>query len=523
MKRFISSAIGLMMLALAPAAAETQPYDFSTKLEGGQTIYLKVTDAGAKTVAVCNQTGNRHYSGNTQNAYESASLKPTGALVIPQKVTDNGTTYTVTAIDTMAFCGCGSLTSVTLPETIKNIRAAAFMETYLTTGATIDIPASVERIEEWAFRGANIASVTGCEGVQFLGEYAFLYCSITEISLPAIVELDGYALQTTSSGSLKKVELGANLTTIGYAAFYNQTNLETFICNATSVPSGPSNWYGNSKPANATLWVPKSADQTVLNAYKTNANWTFFAAYQEIGDVVKEYCYIEVSTTGSGTVSIDGATAASGSKRAVEKGTSASISFEPAAGYEIGSVTLGGEDITEKLSGTGYTISSLDADTQLSVSFVKSVYTVRVAVEGSGAVLDHKFYYGEVFRLAISADDGVTIDGVTVDGNAHSTSLNFSVYKSHDVVISLTKSGGTKSAAVTAESNVRCWSADGNVVVSCPDGISSISLIDLGGRTVSTAAQHGTIGTIALPQGMRAGIVRISKADGSICTVKRRF
>jgi hypothetical protein len=52
------------------------------------------------------------------------SSKPTGDLVIPQRVSNNTTLYTVTAIG--SFSGCTGLTSVTIPASVQTIGSYAF-------------------------------------------------------------------------------------------------------------------------------------------------------------------------------------------------------------------------------------------------------------------------------------------------------------------------------------------------------------------------------------------------------------
>jgi hypothetical protein len=44
-----------------------------------------------------------------------------GAIVIPDKVTYNGTDYSVTSIGLDAFYGCTGLTSVTIPNSVTSI------------------------------------------------------------------------------------------------------------------------------------------------------------------------------------------------------------------------------------------------------------------------------------------------------------------------------------------------------------------------------------------------------------------
>ncbi|MBQ7448914.1 MAG: leucine-rich repeat protein, partial [Paludibacteraceae bacterium] len=51
----------------------------------------------------------------------SGSNKYSGSVVIPESVTYEGTTYSVTSIGNRAFYGCTGLTSITIPNNVTSI------------------------------------------------------------------------------------------------------------------------------------------------------------------------------------------------------------------------------------------------------------------------------------------------------------------------------------------------------------------------------------------------------------------
>ncbi len=81
----------------------------------------------------------------------------------------------VTMIGYMAFIGCSSMTSMTLPNTITKIGSSAFFE--CDHLATINIPASVTTIEGDAFHKCmSLSSITIPNVVTEIGEEAFMNC-----------------------------------------------------------------------------------------------------------------------------------------------------------------------------------------------------------------------------------------------------------------------------------------------------------------------------------------------------------
>ena len=86
-----------------------------------------------------------------------------GTIAIPQTVEYGGTSYTVTALAESAFESCTTVTSLTLPPTIRSIGSHCFYNCTLTT---LLLPDSLHRI----------------------GDHAFLYSSISSLHLPACFE-----------------------------------------------------------------------------------------------------------------------------------------------------------------------------------------------------------------------------------------------------------------------------------------------------------------------------------------------
>ena len=116
-----------------------------------------------------------------------------------------------------------------------------------------------------------------------MGEGVLWGCPIPgEISFPAIVSIGNNALRNTQ---FTKVDLGANLTSIGNYAF-SGTGALTVILRATTPPTiSASNVFDNT----ATFYVPYSADHSVLATYKAANGWSGHSAriyeLDENGDI----------------------------------------------------------------------------------------------------------------------------------------------------------------------------------------------------------------------------------------------
>ena len=94
-------------------------------------IYYNITDVTNKTVEV---TFRGKY-------YDSYSNEYTGSVVIPESVTYNGTTYSVTSIGHYAFRDCSGLTDVLIGNSVTSIGSGAFASCFGLNSIKSFIPA----------------------------------------------------------------------------------------------------------------------------------------------------------------------------------------------------------------------------------------------------------------------------------------------------------------------------------------------------------------------------------------------
>ncbi|MBO7112265.1 MAG: leucine-rich repeat domain-containing protein [Bacteroidaceae bacterium] len=132
-----------------------------------------------------------------------------GTVVIPESVSFNDTTYTVSGINYFTFIGCKELESVFIPESVKQLGYGSFVG--CEGLKSVNIPSGVTLIPDAMFYGCT--SLDGLEissGVDTIGHSAFYECaSLTEIIIPEGVKLiDEYAFAYCSG--LKRVIIEGN-------------------------------------------------------------------------------------------------------------------------------------------------------------------------------------------------------------------------------------------------------------------------------------------------------------------------
>ena len=120
-----------------------------------------------------------------RNGYE-------GDIIIPETVVSNRASFLVTSIGENAFFSCKSLTSITLPNSVKSIGMGSF--TYCKSLTSITLPNSVKSIGMGSFTYCeSLSKITLPDSVKIIEAYAFDRCkSLTEITIPNSVKSLGY-------------------------------------------------------------------------------------------------------------------------------------------------------------------------------------------------------------------------------------------------------------------------------------------------------------------------------------------
>jgi hypothetical protein len=145
------------------------------------------------------------------------------------------------SIGMKAFFGQKNLTSIILPKSLKAIRTQAFYDTGLTTLTFDDIANSqLEEIKSnvpsspeasSAFQGTSLTSVTLPASLKLIGNYAFSISGLTSVTFfdIALSRLDTIYAAAFSSASLSTITIPNHVTSIGQDAFTGSTGMTVYI------------------------------------------------------------------------------------------------------------------------------------------------------------------------------------------------------------------------------------------------------------------------------------------------------
>ncbi len=151
-----------------------------------------------------------------------------GSVTIPESVTYNGTTYSVTSIGELAFADC-EIYTVIIPNSVTTIGKRAFRN---STIQKVTIPESVTSIGGFAFGGCSVLmkvvfNAVNCTEMGGLNSYVFDDCDLlrTVAFGDKVKIIPDYAFSMCTG--LSSVTVPESVTTIGRCAFFGCNGLES--------------------------------------------------------------------------------------------------------------------------------------------------------------------------------------------------------------------------------------------------------------------------------------------------------
>ena len=303
MKQLITTTL-LVLALLLPALATAHDFE----VDG---IYYNINGNEATVT----------YKGSYETEYDN---EYSGFVVIPDKVTYNRTTYSVTAIGTQAFYDCTGLTSIVIPNRVKTIGTQAF---YDCTGLTsIDIPNSVITIGDRAFIGCTgLTSIVIPKSVTKIGNGVFKRCS----GLTSMVVESGNSkydsrnncnaiIETANNkliGGCSNTTIPNSVTKIGEDAFFDCTGLTSIVIPNSVTEIGVGAFHGCT--GLTSIDIPNSLTKIGGSTFEYCAGLTSIVipnSVTEIGDYAFYWCtgltsiYIPKSVTAIGYDAFHGCT-----------------------------------------------------------------------------------------------------------------------------------------------------------------------------------------------------------------------
>lgn len=164
-------------------------------------------------------------------------------LIIPERVTHNGHTYTVTSIDSNAYSKCKNLVALTLPESIDSIYYRAFDS--CGNISNVYIPDNVTYLAQDALRDCDkLTAVRLPSNIDRLSRGLFSLCDgLEEIDVPDNVRV----LEQDAFGCCRKlriVHLHEGLEVIGRGAFWQCSSLSSLTIPSTVKEIGDYAFWG---------------------------------------------------------------------------------------------------------------------------------------------------------------------------------------------------------------------------------------------------------------------------------------
>ena len=240
----------LLLMQSVPVSASAAENDFSYTLKADNTAEISCLNKSIETAEIPSEIGGHKITSLADNCFaECEKLKE---VILPDSVTKFGS---------YAFYHCSSLENLTIPATVTEIGAYAFEATpdmtafsvdennpaynspdgvlYTKSGDTlIKYPESkadasyavldnCQKIEDWAFIGAQYLEYADLKQVQSIGEDAFCWCvSLKNITVPeGVTELPGAVFSYCEK--LEQATLPSTLKSIGERCFYSSTALKS--------------------------------------------------------------------------------------------------------------------------------------------------------------------------------------------------------------------------------------------------------------------------------------------------------
>lgn len=179
----------------------------------------------------------------------------------------------LTSVGTNVFYGCSGLHSVTFPMGLTTYGSSVLSSCMRLE--SVSLPAGITAVGvSFASGGYNLTRVTIPKEARSIGSSAFNNCYLLDLEIPSTLEtVESNAFYSCHGLRITKIPL--SVTNIGNSAFTYASGLGELHFPHTEPPTIGTNVFANTE---LTIYVPYSADHSILNAYKTASNWSNYAS-----------------------------------------------------------------------------------------------------------------------------------------------------------------------------------------------------------------------------------------------------
>ena len=270
------------------------------------TVYLRYTQSVAYGVTVDWGDNSEPESHSTTSAarYSHTYAAP-GKYDVAVTVTDGtvsfiGGDYNTIFGDTSWYFNAVRLKSVVFGDNVLEIGNQTFYGWYGGDNIYVPTISSTNSTYEFANNGTKtiivddsntfvpesfcrydfyLRNISLPSGITEIRRNAFYECYLAKITIPYSVTTIGESAFYANRSAVKFV-IPAGVTSIGASAFYRCYSAAEYHFLPTTPPTLGSDAF-NGIPSDCIIYVPYSADHSILNAYQTADNWSEYATYMQ--------------------------------------------------------------------------------------------------------------------------------------------------------------------------------------------------------------------------------------------------
>lgn len=353
--------------------------------------------------------------------------------------------------------------NITLPES-PGTNCSAFANSALNN---VTLGPKVKKIGTCVFEGAGITSIILPAGLESIGTRAFKNNWLTSISIPAsVINMESdifrdcrYLTKVIFEDGNKSLELG-QWTTSGFDGYGYACTIDSLYLGRSLIGSNPFGHASinhliigrdvNSFPVNdeffgisdlqsiAVSWeseedvINMGMNSTVLFSDDTYNNATLYVpggtvpiyqnteGWKKFKTILPKTYQVTITASSGGVVTMNDTVAVSDAtdSRWVKREADVSFTIMEEDGYDLKSVTMNGENITQQALDGLFTIESLTTDVVLEVEFAALPrYSVTATASNGGTITPASatVISGRNTTVTMSANEGYELKSVTVN------------------------------------------------------------------------------------------------------------